>query len=163
MSPNKLANATWRKSSHSAQSGTCVEIACIRVPDAPADHHRVAPMIVMRDSKNPDGPVLWLAETDWHAFLDSVRDTGSGAARQHRRAEEPCRESPSSAAGGGKSYVARELGRLLDAPVTHLDAEYFDDAWSPLPMEEFEARQRELVAVPRWVIDGNYNSTLHAP
>jgi adenylate kinase family enzyme len=63
--------------------------------------------------------------------------------------------------GSGKSHVARELGRLLDAPVTHLDAEYFDDAWNPLPMEKFEARQRELVAAPRWVIDGNYNSTLH--
>lgn len=62
--------------------------------------------------------------------------------------------------GSGKSYVARELGRLLDAPVTHLDAVYYDDEWNPLPMEKFEALQRELVAAPRWVIDGNYNSTL---
>jgi adenylate kinase family enzyme len=63
--------------------------------------------------------------------------------------------------GSGKSYLARELGRLIEAPVTHLDAEYFDDEWNPQPMEKFEARQRELVAHPRWVIDGNYNSTLH--
>jgi hypothetical protein len=28
-------------------------------------------------------------------------------------------------------------------------------------MEKFEARQRDLVAGARWVIDGNYNSTLH--
>jgi adenylate kinase family enzyme len=62
--------------------------------------------------------------------------------------------------GSGKSYVAREIGRLLEAPVTHLDAVYFDDEWNPLPMEKFEALQRELVAAPRWVIDGNYNSTL---
>ncbi|MEV0595667.1 topology modulation protein [Nonomuraea cavernae] len=63
--------------------------------------------------------------------------------------------------GSGKSYVARELGRLLDAPVTHLDAVYYDDEWTPLPAEKFETIQRELVAEPRWVIDGNYNSTLH--
>lgn len=62
--------------------------------------------------------------------------------------------------GSGKSYVARELGRLLDLPVTHMDAVYFDNQWNPLPMERFEAVQRELVAAPRWVIDGNYNSTV---
>ncbi|MEV7971191.1 topology modulation protein [Sphaerisporangium sp. NPDC088356] len=62
--------------------------------------------------------------------------------------------------GSGKSHVARELGRLLGAPVTHLDAVYYDDAWNPLPPEKFEAAQRGLVTAPRWVIDGNYNSTL---
>ena len=62
--------------------------------------------------------------------------------------------------GSGKSYVARELGRLLDLPVIHMDAVYFDDQWNPLPIERFEAVQRELIAAPRWVIDGNYNSTV---
>ena len=62
--------------------------------------------------------------------------------------------------GSGKSYVARELGRLLDLPVIHMDAVYFDDHWNPLSMERFEAVQREFVAAPRWVIDGNYNSTV---
>jgi adenylate kinase family enzyme len=62
--------------------------------------------------------------------------------------------------GSGKSYVARELGRLLDLPVTHLDAVHFDERWNPLPVERFEAAQRELVAAPRWVIDGNYHSTI---
>jgi adenylate kinase family enzyme len=63
--------------------------------------------------------------------------------------------------GSGKSYLAGEHARLIEAPLTHLDAEYFDDQWNPLPMERFKARQRDLVAAPRWVIDGNYNSTLH--
>ncbi|KUM99371.1 topology modulation protein [Streptomyces yokosukanensis] len=62
--------------------------------------------------------------------------------------------------GSGKSYLARELGRILDAPVTHLDAAFYDDAWNALPMEKFAALQRDLVAQPKWVIDGNYNSTL---
>jgi hypothetical protein len=64
-------------------------------------------------------------------------------------------------AGSSKSYLAREFGRLIEAPVTHLDAEYLDDEWNPLPMEKFEARQRDLVASARWLVDGNYNSTLH--
>ncbi|MEU8526823.1 topology modulation protein [Streptomyces sp. NPDC048629] len=62
--------------------------------------------------------------------------------------------------GSGKSYLARELGRILDAPVTHLDAAFYDDEWNERPMERFADLQRELVAQPRWVIDGNYNSTL---
>lgn len=62
--------------------------------------------------------------------------------------------------GSGKSHVARELGRILDAPVTHLDAAFYDDRWNALPIDQFTDVQRELVAQPRWVIDGNYNSTL---
>ncbi|MFF4835162.1 topology modulation protein [Streptomyces sp. NPDC001315] len=62
--------------------------------------------------------------------------------------------------GSGKSYVARELGRILHAPVTHLDAAFYDDEWNELPVEKFAQVQRELVARPKWVIDGNYNSTL---
>jgi hypothetical protein len=62
--------------------------------------------------------------------------------------------------GSGKSYVAREIGRLTGAPVTHLDAIYYDDEWNTAPMDGFADTQRELVARPRWVIDGNYNSTL---
>ncbi|GAA2342119.1 topology modulation protein [Dactylosporangium salmoneum] len=62
--------------------------------------------------------------------------------------------------GSGKSHVARELGKILGAPVTHLDAAFYDNAWNPLPMDKFTELQRDLVAQPRWVIDGNYNSTL---
>jgi len=62
--------------------------------------------------------------------------------------------------GSGKSHVARALGDVLDAPVTHLDAAFYDDEWNELPMEKFAAVQRDLVAKEKWVIDGNYNSTL---
>jgi hypothetical protein len=43
---------------------------------------------------------------------------------------------------------------LLGQLVGRRDAEYLDFA-------KFEARQRDLVTRPRWVIDGNYNSTQH--
>jgi adenylate kinase family enzyme len=62
--------------------------------------------------------------------------------------------------GSGKSYVAREIGRLTGAPVTHLDELYYDAEWNTTAMDDFADAQRELVARPRWVIDGNYNSTL---
>lgn len=62
--------------------------------------------------------------------------------------------------GSGKSYLAHELGKILDAPVTHLDAAFYDDEWHELPKDKFAELQHELVAQPSWVIDGNYNSTL---
>jgi adenylate kinase family enzyme len=62
--------------------------------------------------------------------------------------------------GSGKTVIARQLGALLDAPVVHLDAVYYDEHWNALPPEQFAAIQRELVAPPRWIIDGNYASTL---
>jgi adenylate kinase family enzyme len=62
--------------------------------------------------------------------------------------------------GSGKSTLARSLGRALDLPVTHLDAVYYDADWNPLSHDEFAAYQRRLVASGRWLIDGNYASTL---
>ncbi|MGF1425040.1 topology modulation protein [Kitasatospora sp. LaBMicrA B282] len=62
--------------------------------------------------------------------------------------------------GSGKSHVARSLGASLCAPVTHLDSLFYDADWNELPKEEFAEAQRRLVIEPRWVIDGNYNSTL---
>jgi hypothetical protein len=52
---------TWRKSSYSASSGNCVEIAF--------RDRRVA----ARDSKQGAGPVLTWPEGNWVAFLGAVR------------------------------------------------------------------------------------------
>jgi adenylate kinase family enzyme len=62
--------------------------------------------------------------------------------------------------GSGKTTIARRLGAALDAPVTHLDAVFYDSEWNTLPPEKFAAVQEELVAAERWIIDGNYASTL---
>lgn len=62
--------------------------------------------------------------------------------------------------GGGKSWLARELGVMLGIRPVHMDGMYYDQDWQPLAKEPFAALQRELVAAPRWVIDGNYASTL---
>jgi adenylate kinase family enzyme len=62
--------------------------------------------------------------------------------------------------GSGKSTIARDLGHALDLPVTHLDAIYYDEQWNPLPQDEFAAQQEKLVAGERWLIEGNYASSL---
>ncbi|WP_447004343.1 DUF397 domain-containing protein [Saccharothrix isguenensis] len=51
-----LTNANWRKSSRSSSQANCVEIA------------QVADRVAVRDSKNPDGPVLLVGKVDWSTF-----------------------------------------------------------------------------------------------
>jgi len=62
--------------------------------------------------------------------------------------------------GSGKSRLARALGERLGIAPVHLDALYYDADWQPLDHRRFAARQRALVAAPRWIIDGNYASSL---
>jgi adenylate kinase family enzyme len=62
--------------------------------------------------------------------------------------------------GSGKSWLARELGVTLGVRPVHLDGLYYDQDWQPLAKEPFAELQRDLVAAPRWVIDGNYASSL---
>lgn len=62
--------------------------------------------------------------------------------------------------GSGKSHLARALAAELGVQPTHLDALYYDRDWNPLPADRFVELQRELTAAPRWVIDGNYASSL---
>lgn len=62
--------------------------------------------------------------------------------------------------GSGKTYLANQLAAHLGLPLTHLDAVYYDHDWNPLPATEFQAIQERLVAPPRWLIEGNYASTL---
>jgi hypothetical protein len=50
----------WRKSSYSSDTANCVEVAL------------VAPVLV-RDSKDPDSPVLSFVPEQWQAFVDGLR------------------------------------------------------------------------------------------
>jgi adenylate kinase family enzyme len=62
--------------------------------------------------------------------------------------------------GSGKTVLAHRLADRLGLTVTNLDALYYDDGWNPTPMQTFADRQRDLVAADRWIIEGNYASTL---
>jgi hypothetical protein len=52
----------WFKSSRSASNGACVEVA------------GTVTGVAVRDSKNPDGPVLRFNAGAWQGFIDSVRE-----------------------------------------------------------------------------------------
>jgi hypothetical protein len=51
----------WRVSSYSASSASCVEVAGL------------GRQVGMRDSKDPDGPVLCFTRAQWRTFIDAVK------------------------------------------------------------------------------------------
>jgi hypothetical protein len=57
-----LTNAQWFKSSFSSSNGgNCVEVA-----------RNLSGIVAVRDSKNPDGPVLVFTPDEWQAFVAGV-------------------------------------------------------------------------------------------
>nr|WP_202487841.1 DUF397 domain-containing protein [Streptomyces sp. SID8354] len=66
VSDDLLANATWRKSSYSNQDGgQCIEVADnVTAP---------APLVPVRDSKDPQGPALVFGAGAWGSFVASVK------------------------------------------------------------------------------------------
>jgi adenylate kinase family enzyme len=57
-------------------------------------------------------------------------------------------------AGGGKSTVARRLGRLLGLPLHAIDQLQWRPGWKPTPNEVFVKAHAGWLAEPRWIIDG---------
>ncbi|MFJ3789602.1 DUF397 domain-containing protein [Kitasatospora sp. NPDC090091] len=56
-----LGGATWRKSSYSGDAGQCIEVADCFDGALP-----------VRDSKDPNGPVLVFPSASWQSFVDAV-------------------------------------------------------------------------------------------
>jgi hypothetical protein len=53
----------WAKSSHSTPNGgNCVQA------------RRITNAVQVRDSKNPDGPVLTFTPAEWQAFTAAIKD-----------------------------------------------------------------------------------------
>lgn len=58
-----LSRAQWRKASRSSSNGgNCVEVA-----------RNLRDAVAVRDSKNPDGPVLTVAPAGWQDFIADVK------------------------------------------------------------------------------------------
>jgi hypothetical protein len=67
----------WQKSSYSVSNGGCVEVGwrtssysgpnggCVQVAPAPD-------RVLVRDSKDPEGPALTIPTTAWRAFLHTL-------------------------------------------------------------------------------------------
>lgn len=64
------------------------------------------------------------------------------------------------AGGSGKTHAARRLARAIGVEPLHLDAAYYGPEWETVPPGEFAQFQRRAVEGDRWVMDGNYASTL---
>jgi hypothetical protein len=57
-----LSCAEWQKSSHSSQSGNCVEVA-----------RNLPELVAVRDSKEPDAGRLVVSHEAWRVFIGGVR------------------------------------------------------------------------------------------
>jgi Domain of unknown function (DUF397) len=61
-----MSSAIWRKSSYGgANGGNCIEIAV------------AARTVAVRDSKDPDGPVLAFGQNHWQRFANQVKQARS--------------------------------------------------------------------------------------
>jgi adenylate kinase family enzyme len=64
--------------------------------------------------------------------------------------------------GAGKSVLARDLAARTGLPRIHLDRYFWHPGWVETPDPEWQALHAELIAGDRWIIDGNYGSTMEA-
>ncbi len=62
--------------------------------------------------------------------------------------------------GSGKSTFARALQNLTELPLHYLDMLYWNADRTTVAKEVFRARLAEVIAKDRWIIDGNYASTM---
>jgi len=63
-SGDRLAFASWRKSSYSNSANGCVEAA------------HLTGLVAIRDSKDPRGPVQLYTARQWSRFISAVRSGG---------------------------------------------------------------------------------------
>jgi hypothetical protein len=61
----ELSGAVWRTSIRSGGGGSS---DCVAVAD------NLPGVVAVRDSKNPDGPVLVFSRAEWAAFVGAVKD-----------------------------------------------------------------------------------------
>lgn len=64
------------------------------------------------------------------------------------------------AAGSGKSYFAKELSKITGHSLIHLDCEFWKPNWIKTPKEEWIEKQNDFIKGDKWIIDGNYNSSM---
>ena len=62
--------------------------------------------------------------------------------------------------GAGKSTLARRLGTRTGLPVVHLDQLYWRPGWVEPTPAQWREQLGPVVAAPRWILDGNYGSTV---
>ncbi|MEV7970710.1 DUF397 domain-containing protein [Sphaerisporangium sp. NPDC088356] len=69
-----ISQVKWRKSTRSSgQGGNCVEVGLITDPHVTPSQTGSGKLLLVRDSKDPDGPVLAFPSYEWNAFVRGVK------------------------------------------------------------------------------------------
>lgn len=62
--------------------------------------------------------------------------------------------------GAGKSTLARELAKILNLDIIHLDAFYWQPGWVETAKHEWQNMVQDFIKRESWIMDGNYSNTL---
>ena len=62
--------------------------------------------------------------------------------------------------GSGKSTFGRKLKQITGLPLYHLDMMFWNDDKTTVSREVFIKRLQEVMSTSKWIIDGNYGSTM---
>ncbi len=63
-------------------------------------------------------------------------------------------------AGSGKTTFSLKLGKIINLPIIHLDKEYWKPNWENPSHDEWVSKLKTLLKQDKWIIEGNYASTL---
>ena len=62
--------------------------------------------------------------------------------------------------GSGKSTLSRELHKKTNLPLYYLDMLYWNEDKTTVDSDIFKSRLNEVLSYEKWIIDGNYQSTM---
>lgn len=64
--------------------------------------------------------------------------------------------------GSGKSTFSRALNKITKLPLYHMDMMYWNSDKTKVEKDVFQERLSDILNKDKWIIDGNYNSTMEA-
>jgi len=62
--------------------------------------------------------------------------------------------------GAGKSTLSFKLAEILNLPLIHLDRHFWNPGWVETDRDIWREKVKELILGEKWIIDGNYDSSL---
>lgn len=62
--------------------------------------------------------------------------------------------------GAGKSTFSKQLSKIIDIPLYHLDRVYWLPNFTDPNPDDWEKKHNEIIKKDKWIIDGNYYSTM---
>ncbi|MBN2789556.1 MAG: topology modulation protein [Candidatus Delongbacteria bacterium] len=62
--------------------------------------------------------------------------------------------------GAGKSTFSKQLAKILNIPIIHLDVHFWNPGWVMTDSEIWHKTVDNLILGDSWIMDGNFNSTI---